>query len=52
VDVYIERAKVLSGITWTVRAGEQWVVSGPNGSGKSTLLRLLHGEEFSAYKEG
>ncbi|MDR1360086.1 MAG: ATP-binding cassette domain-containing protein [Deltaproteobacteria bacterium] len=52
VDVYIERAKILSGITWTIRPGEQWLVSGPNGSGKSTLLRLLCGEEFAAFKEG
>jgi molybdate transport system ATP-binding protein len=52
VDVYIDRARILSDITWTIRPGEQWVVTGPNGSGKSTLLRLLCGEEFSAYKDG
>lgn len=49
VDVFIERARVLSGIDWTVRRGECWVLSGRNGSGKSTLLRLLYGEEFAAY---
>lgn len=48
VDVFIERNKVLSNICWTIRPGEQWIVSGRNGSGKSTLLRLLHGEEFAA----
>jgi iron complex transport system ATP-binding protein len=31
---------ILSGIDWTVGAGERWVVLGPNGSGKTTLLRL------------
>jgi molybdate transport system ATP-binding protein len=50
VDVYIDRALVLSGITWTIRPGEQWIVTGRNGSGKSTLLRLLYGEEFAAFK--
>lgn len=48
VDVYIERTRVLHGVNWTVRPGEQWVVTGSNGSGKSTLMRLLYGEEFAA----
>ncbi|MDR2161930.1 MAG: ATP-binding cassette domain-containing protein [Desulfovibrio sp.] len=52
VDVYIDRARVLAGITWTVRRGEHWLVTGPNGSGKSTLLRLLCGEAAAAWKEG
>jgi iron complex transport system ATP-binding protein len=34
-----ERA-ILDGITWTVRAGERWLVLGANGSGKTTLLRI------------
>ena len=49
VDVFIERKRVLTGIDWSVRKGERWIVSGRNGSGKSTLLRLLYGEEFAAY---
>ncbi|MDL2316412.1 ATP-binding cassette domain-containing protein [Desulfovibrio sp. OttesenSCG-928-A18] len=49
VDVFIDRALVLRNISWTVRFGEQWLVSGPNGSGKSTLLRLLYGDEFAAF---
>ena len=32
---------ILSGIDWTVRPGERWVVLGPNGSGKTTLLEIL-----------
>lgn len=49
VDVFIDRRQVLFDISWTMRRGEQWIVSGPNGSGKSTLLRLLYGEEFAAF---
>jgi iron complex transport system ATP-binding protein len=32
---------ILSGVDWTVRSGERWVVLGPNGSGKTTLLEIL-----------
>jgi iron complex transport system ATP-binding protein len=31
---------VLRDITWTVRAGERWVVVGPNGAGKTTLAQI------------
>lgn len=48
VSVFIERAKVLHGITWSLHQGEHWRITGPNGSGKSTLLRLLAGDEFVA----
>ena len=37
---------LLREITWTVSAGEHWVVLGPNGSGKSTLLMVLYGEIY------
>lgn len=49
MDVFTDRVQILFDITWTIRPGEQWILSGDNGSGKSTLLRLLHGEEFAAY---
>lgn len=32
--------EILSGIDWTVREGERWIVMGPNGAGKSTLLQI------------
>lgn len=36
-------ARVLHGVSLTVRAGEAWVVLGPNGAGKSTLVRVALG---------
>jgi iron complex transport system ATP-binding protein len=36
-------ATLLGSITWTIRAGERWVVIGANGAGKSTLLQALAG---------
>ncbi len=41
VDVRIDGAPILTGIDWSIGAGERWVIVGPNGSGKTTLLRLL-----------
>ncbi len=40
VEVVRERATLLTGIDWTVREGERWVVLGPNGAGKTTLLQV------------
>jgi iron complex transport system ATP-binding protein len=40
VDVVRPPVTILSGVDWTVSAGERWVVLGPNGSGKTTLMRL------------
>jgi iron complex transport system ATP-binding protein len=41
VEVRIEGRTILTGIDWTIRPGERWVVLGPNGSGKTTLLRVV-----------
>ena len=43
-DVYLEYRAVLKDISFTVNAGECWMVHGPNGSGKSTLLRTIYGD--------
>jgi iron complex transport system ATP-binding protein len=47
-DVYLDDARILTGIDLTVRAGECWVVHGANGSGKSTLLRTIYGDHAVA----
>ena len=36
----IDGSEILRDLTWTVRAGEHWVVLGPNGSGKTTAARI------------
>lgn len=36
-------AEILTGIDWSVTAGERWAVLGPNGSGKTTLLKIATG---------
>ena len=35
--------RVLDGIDWEVRKGQNWAVLGLNGSGKTTLLRIATG---------
>ena len=44
-DVTVRRggATLLDRVSWTLHAGERWVVVGANGAGKSTLLQLLAG---------
>ncbi|OBF29716.1 ATP-binding cassette domain-containing protein [Mycobacterium sp. ACS4331] len=46
-DVTFRRngTQILQGISFTVRAGEQWALLGPNGAGKSTILSLCGAEE-------
>ena len=36
-------------MSWTVKAGEKWLLQGRNGSGKSTLLSLVCGDNPQAY---
>jgi iron complex transport system ATP-binding protein len=43
VDLVRGDSVVLSGIDWTVGAGERWAVLGPNGAGKTSLLQLSSG---------
>ena len=39
-----EAVPAISGLTFTVRAGDRVALLGPNGGGKSTLFRVLMGE--------
>jgi molybdate transport system ATP-binding protein len=48
-DVWILGKKILCGINWTVKPGENWAVLGENGSGKTTLLQLLQGDRRAAF---
>jgi len=41
--------RVLSGLCWQMKQGENWAVIGPNGAGKSTFLRLITGDNLQAY---
>jgi molybdate transport system ATP-binding protein len=43
-SVYLDEHRVLEDLSFTVHAGECWVVHGHNGSGKTTLLRTLYGD--------
>lgn len=38
-----------SGLHWTIRRGDRWVLCGPNGSGKTTLLSLMTSDHPQAY---
>lgn len=49
VSVRYGRRVIFEKLSWTVRAGERWVISGPNGSGKTTLLSLISGDNPAAY---
>lgn len=49
VSVTYADHKVFKGLNWTVRRGENWMISGPNGAGKTTLLLLLTGDNLQAY---
>lgn len=41
--------EIFSGVNWTVRNGEQWVLRGPNGSGKSLLLSMVCADNPQGY---
>ncbi len=49
VSVKYGEKTILDNVSWTVRAGEKWLLQGHNGSGKSTLLSLVCGDNPQAY---
>jgi molybdate transport system ATP-binding protein len=48
VTIQMGGIKLLDGLDWTIRRGEQWAVVGPSGSGKTVLAHTLLGRHFSA----
>jgi molybdate transport system ATP-binding protein len=52
VDVDVDGATILHGISWRLGPREHWGVVGGNGSGKSTLLGLLAGTRWPAPGRG
>jgi len=51
VSIAYQHNIVFSNLDWTVREGENWIVSGSNGSGKSTLIELITGDNPLAYTQ-
>jgi len=47
-SVYLDRVRVLHGITWQMRDAENWAVLGGNGAGKTTFLKLVCGDVHPA----
>lgn len=44
--------KILDGLSWTIRDGENWAVLGGNGAGKSTLLKIVRGDLWPDHTQG
>lgn len=53
-DVHVDYygARLLRGIDWELRQGENWAILGPNGAGKTSLLRLAAGELWPHFDNG
>jgi len=48
-DVFLDREKVLQGISWQLRRGEHWAVLGGNGAGKTTFLKLIASDLYPMF---
>jgi molybdate transport system ATP-binding protein len=49
IIVRYDHMTALEGFSWTVKRGENWLISGPNGAGKTTILNLIYGDNLQAY---
>ncbi|MCO6537305.1 MAG: molybdate ABC transporter ATP-binding protein ModF [Gilliamella sp.] len=47
--VYYDDKAIINGLTWRVKAKQNWQIVGPNGAGKSTLLSLITGDHPQGY---
>jgi molybdate transport system ATP-binding protein len=50
VSLNMGEKSILKNISWTVKAGECWVLSGENGSGKTSLLNMIFADNPRAYQ--
>lgn len=50
-NVYIQYDDkvIINGLTWQIKANDNWQIVGPNGAGKSTLLSLITGDHPQGY---
>jgi molybdate transport system ATP-binding protein len=48
VHVTLGGSRLLDGLDWIIRRGEQWAVVGPSGSGKTVLAHTLLGRHFAS----
>ncbi|HEY4154533.1 MAG TPA: ATP-binding cassette domain-containing protein [Puia sp.] len=46
VEVSLAGKKILNGISWQLRKGEQWALLGASGSGKTVLAQTIAGKHF------
>ncbi len=51
LDIYGAKRRILSGINWHIRQGEDWILFGRNGSGKTKLLEIITGYIFPSEGE-
>ena len=49
VDVSYGDVRILQGVNWTMKQGENWAILGPNGAGKTTLLSLILADNPQSY---
>ncbi|MWN91006.1 molybdate ABC transporter ATP-binding protein ModF [Gilliamella sp. Pra-s65] len=47
--VHYDDKAIINGLTWQVKAKQNWQIVGPNGAGKSTLLSLITGDHPQGY---
>jgi len=43
ISVRLRDRWLFDGLSWRIKAGEQWTVAGPNGAGKTTLAKAIAG---------